>query len=60
MKEKLLMRLADCCYRCEKIEIGLGYLDRLQKDILPKRIYTIYLLRGKYKDLQRLFSEAAD
>jgi len=51
MKEKLLMRLADCCYRCEKIEIGLGYLDRLQKDILPKRIYTIYLLRGKYKDL---------
>ena len=29
MKEKLLMRLADCCYRSEKIDIGLGYLDRL-------------------------------
>lgn len=50
-KEKVLMRLAECCYRLEKVPEGLGYLDRLQADIAPKHIYTLYLLRGKFRDL---------
>jgi len=29
MREKLLMRLAECCYRCEKIDAGLAFLDKL-------------------------------
>ena len=59
-KEKVLMRLAECCYRLEKVPEGLAYLERLQKDIAPKRIYTLYLLKGKCRDLQREFEQAAD
>ena len=60
MKEKVLMRLAECCYRLEKVPEGLAFLDRLQADINPRRIYTIFLLRGKCLDLQREFERAAE
>lgn len=59
-KEKVLMRLAECYYRLEKVQEGLSYLERLQADIAPKRIYTLFLLRGKFKDLQREFDQAAE
>ena len=44
LREKVLMRLAECCYRTEKVDDGLKYLETLQESILPKRIYTTYLL----------------
>ena len=54
------MRLAECFYRLENVQDGLKYLDKLQADIAPKRIYTLFLLRGKFKDLQREFDLAAE
>jgi tetratricopeptide (TPR) repeat protein len=59
MKERTLMRLAECCYRIEKINKGLGYLEQLEKEIRPRTIYTICLLKGKYQDLSKHFDEAA-
>lgn len=59
MKERTLMRLAECCYRIEKIDKGLGYLEQLEKEIRPRTIYTICLLKGKYQDLSKHFDEAA-
>jgi hypothetical protein len=38
----------------------MAFLEKLQKNILPKRIYTIYLLKGKYKDTQKDYKSAAD
>ena len=60
MREKTLMRLAESCYRVERIQEGMGFLEKLQKDILPKRIYTIYLLKGKYRDLQKDYKKASE
>ena len=54
------MRLAESCYRLARIDQGLGYLQKLQNSIVPKRIYTIYLQQGKFKDLQKQFIFAAE
>lgn len=51
MKERTLMRLAECCYRVDQIGQGLKYLEQLEIEIRPRRVYTICLLKGKYKDL---------
>jgi tetratricopeptide (TPR) repeat protein len=59
MKEKALMRLAECCYRLEKIDQGLAYLEQLEKEIRPRTIYTICLLKGKFQDLIKRFDVAA-
>lgn len=60
LREKVLMRLAESCYRSDRLDEGLGHLERLEKEILPKRIYTIFLLKGKYRDIQKQFSQAAE
>ena len=54
------MRLAECCYRIEKIPEGVQYLDQLEQQIKPKKIYTVSLLKGKYKDLAKFFAAAAE
>jgi predicted RNA polymerase sigma factor len=53
------MRLADNCYRIENIETGLKYLEQLEADIKPRGFYIISLLKGKYMDHQKKFSEAS-
>jgi len=59
MKQEVLMRLADNCYRIENIDTGLQYLEQLETDIKPRGFYIISLLKGKYMDHQKKFSEAA-
>lgn len=60
LKEKTLMRLAECCYRCNQTDKGLAFLTRLEREIRPNQIYTISLLKGKYNDLKKQFAAAAD
>ena len=31
IKEKVLMRMAECCYRLEDVERGVKYLETLNK-----------------------------
>ena len=59
MKERTLMRLAECCYRIDKISQGLKYLEQLENEMKPRKVYTISLLKGKYKDLTKNFVEAS-
>lgn len=59
MKDRILMRLSECCYRIDKIEQGLKYLEMLEQEIKPRKVYTISLLKGKYKDLTKKFAEAS-
>ena len=56
MKQKVLMRLADSCYRIESVPQGLKYLESLEKEC--KGIYTVSLLKGKYMDLIKDFANA--
>jgi hypothetical protein len=51
------MRLADCCYRIENVQQGMKYLEALEVECL--NIYTVSLLKGKYMDLVKDFSNAA-
>jgi len=50
-KEKTYMRLAECCYRINAIEKGFKFLNLLEKELLPTKVYTTYLLKGKFDDL---------
>lgn len=59
MKERTLIRLAECCYRIEESEEGLKYLDIFEKFIAPKKIYSIHLLRGKFFDFSKEFEKAS-
>ena len=59
MKQEVLMRLADNCYRIESIETGFKYLEQLEADIKPRGFYIISLLKGKYMDHQKKFHEAS-
>ena len=59
MKEKALMRLAECCYRLDKVDQGLGHLAQLEKEIRPRTLHTISLLKGKYQDLVKRFDLAS-
>ena len=59
MKEKVLLRISECCYRLENVNKGYEYLDQLENLIKPRQIYTISLLRGKFNDLLKKFEEAA-
>ena len=56
MKQKVLMRLADSCYRIESVPQGLKYLEALEQEC--KGIYTVSLLKGKYMDLIKDFVNA--
>lgn len=59
-KEKTYMRLAECCYRINAIEKGFKFLNLLEKELLPTKVYTTYLLKGKFDDLQKSFGSATD
>ena len=53
------MRLAECCYRLDKVDQGLAHLAQLEKEIRPRTLHTISLLKGKYQDLVKRFDLAS-
>jgi tetratricopeptide (TPR) repeat protein len=49
------MRLAECCYRLNKIDEGLNFIKKIEV-----KTYSKFLMQGKFNDLQKKFEDAAE
>lgn len=47
------MRMAECCYRVNQFDKGMKHILQLEAEIQPTKIYTVYLLKGKFNDSQK-------